>query len=215
MSLKLKALGLGILATLAMSAVAVMNASAESTGHFTSDVTSTTILGTEVLGTEHRTELTAHGLEGGVVCDEVSYHGHVAGTTTTDISIFPTYKKCHTTPSAVDTTTVTMNECYYTFTSGGTRTVHLKCPPNKAIEVHHPNCTITIPEQTVAGVIYDVIVENGKHIITLTANTVQFTTEYHGGICIFTGTHHTGTLHGSATVRGFDTLGKQVNITAT
>jgi len=222
MSLKLKALGLGILATLAMSAVAAMNASALSNGHFTSDVALTTLVGSEVPGTKHQTELTAHGLEGGVVCDEATYHATTSALTVNAIRVKATYHNCHTTPSEPTTTTVTMNKCEYEFTSGGTGTVHIVgCEAGKGIEVHHPNCTITIMPQTVSGVKYETDTDttaNGTkhHIITLDANTVQFATQYHGGICIFTGTNHTGTLHGSVTVRGFaHGTNNQVNITAT
>jgi hypothetical protein len=61
MSLKLKVLGLGVLATLAMSAITVRSASATSTGHFTSNspTEKTTIVGFE--GGTHFTELTLHG----------------------------------------------------------------------------------------------------------------------------------------------------------
>jgi len=223
MSLKLKVLGLGLLAVVAMSAVAVMNASARTSGHFTSDSPNgnTTLVGSETV--THSTELTSHGIEGGIVCDEVAYHGTIAGNTSTHITIIPTYNKCHTTGETPGTVTVTMNGCSYTFTPGSNGTVHLDCPVGKAIEIHHHNCTITIaPPITVQGATYETDVDaNGKHTITLKLHPVQFNTQYHGGICIFTGTNHTGTLSGSATVRGFEDkgvgqpAGPQVNITHT
>ena len=216
MSLKLKALGLGLLAAMAMSSVAVMNASATTTGHFSSDSPkTTTVVGSE--GGTHFTELTSHGLENGIVCDETSYHGSAATGNVPSLTIKPHYTKCHTTGAAVDSVTVTVNGCHYLFTPGGTKTVHLTCPENKSIEIHHPNCTIKITPQTVEGVEYTTTTENGKHTITLDANTVDFDTKYEGGICIFTGTNHVGTLHGSVTVKGLDAekLTEQVNITAT
>lgn len=223
MSLKLKALGLGLLATLAMSAVAVMNASATSTGHFVSDSPNgkTTIIGSE--NPQHFTELTSHGLEGGIVCDKVAYHGTFEGNTSTHIAVSPTYSECHTTGAAAGTTVVTVNGCTYTFTPGHAGTVHLDCPVGSGIEIHHPNCTIRITPQTVSGVKYTTEKDafSGKHNVTLDANTVQFNSEYEGGICVFTGTNHTGTLHGSATVKGFQDEGvgqppgPQVNVTHT
>jgi len=213
MSLKLKVLGLGLLATLAMSAVAVMNASATSTGHFTSDSPNglTTVEGFE--GGSHFTELSSHGLEGGIVCDEATYDGTITGNTTTHITIIPHYTKCKTTGGTPGEVTVDVNGCSFTFTPGHHGTVHIDCPVGKAIEITHPNCTITIPAQTVGtavkGVTYttDIDPETGKHIITLDANTVHVATQYHAGICIFTGTTHTGTMHGSVTVKGYEDLG--------
>jgi hypothetical protein len=223
MSLKLKALGLGILATLAMSAVAVMNASATSTGNFHSDAASgnTNIVGSEVIGT-HQTELSAHGLSGGLVCDEATYSGTVTGPTTKHITIIPHYTKCHTTDEPAGSTTVHMNGCSFTFTPGHQGTVHIDCPVGKTIIITHPNCSIHITPQTIGtaakGVLYTADTDaNGKKIITLDANTVQVATKYEAGICVFTGTNHTGTMHGSATVRGFNHVagGAQVNITHT
>jgi len=206
MSLKLKVLGLSLLAFVAMSAVAVINASARTNGHFTSDSPTgkTTILGAEVPGTPHQTEFTVHGLEGGVVCDDVAYHGTMSSNTSTHITIVPFYKKCHTTGSAADTTVIDVNGCSYTFTPGDNGTVHVDCPTGKSIEITHPNCTIKIKPQTAQGVTYLTDLQNGRHIITPVFHKVQFSSEYEAGICIFTGTNHTATLHGSATIRGFD-----------
>jgi hypothetical protein len=225
MSTKLKALGLGLIATMALGAVAVMNASANGAGHFVSTGnTHVLVRGAENIGTLHRLELRSHGLEGGIVCEEAIYPDYTSSAETeTSIVVKPTYNTCHTTDDAVpyDDLTVTMNGCSYRFTvaSGTTdateQTVHLECPVGAKIEVHHPNCTITIPEQTInTGVTYKTITEGGIHAITL-ESSAEFSTEYHGGICIFTGTNHTGTLVGSATVRGFNTAGVQVPITAT
>jgi hypothetical protein len=223
MSLKLKALGLGILAALSVSAFAAVNVAANGEGHFvTTGTTHATIEGTET--GVHKTEFTAHGLEGGIVCDEIKYHGTTTAETVTSITITPTYNKCHTTPDGAGTTTVTMNGCTYTFTvAKGTtdateQTVHLLCPPGKSVEIHHPNCTITIHAQTIeTGVTYTTLFENGKHTITLdlTKPGITFTTEYHGGICVFTGTTHHGTLHGSVTVEAKTLAGALTNITAT
>jgi len=218
MSVKLKALGLGLLVTLTMGAVTVMNASATSSGHFTSDSPSGKTIVVGAHNVVHFTEFTSHGLAGGSVCDEIAYQGTAGVSTTTEITIVPSYQKCHTTEAPQGNSTITVNGCYYLFTSGGTGTVHVACPENKSIEVHHPNCTIKITPQTVGGITYGTVIDpNGKHIFTLGFNAVQVNTEYEGGICVFTGTNHTATLGGSLTVRGFEDKagGPQVNITAT
>jgi hypothetical protein len=217
MSHKLKALGLGLVAMMAVGALAVMNASASTGGHFTAPAHSI-IKGTEVAGSSHQLEFVSHGLEGGIVCDEVTYSDYTSTQATeTQVSVTPTYKKCHTTGAAAGTTTVHVNGCSYRFTVGvgATGTADVVCPAGSAIVITHPNCTITVPAQNNIGTLnYTTTTESGVHALTLDVNA-SFSTQYHGGICIFTGTSHTGTLSGSATVRGFDTNNNPVGITAT
>jgi hypothetical protein len=227
MRFKLKVLGLGLLVTLAMSAVAVMNASATSTGNFHSDAASgnTNIVGSEIPTlahpSAHRMELAYHGLEGRTVCDIVSYNGTVTGPTTKHITIIPHYTTCKTQTQAHNVT-VHVNGCSFTFTPGHQGTVHLDCPVGKSIEITHPNCTIKITPQTIGtaakGMLYTADTDtNGKKTITLDANTVQIATKFEAGICVFTGTNHTATMHGAVTVRGFNHVagGAQANITHT
>lgn len=221
MSLKLKALGLGVLAMLAVSGLAAMNAGASGTGHFVSDVDHTIIVGSEGPGTSHRLHLTGDLGGAPIGCSVANYHGTTTTKTVTSLTIAPTYSGCSTTESSA--VTVTPNGCTYTFTVTGNsidsteQDVHLACPPGKAIEIHHPSCTITVegPQTVQDAVTYTTTTENGKHAITLDVSA-KFTTTYHGNICIFLGTGgHTGELNGSATVKGTDTLGNQVSITAT
>lgn len=56
MRVTVKALCLGLLASLAVGFVAVVNAPAESGGHFASEASHTRIEGWETLGSEHRLE---------------------------------------------------------------------------------------------------------------------------------------------------------------
>lgn len=221
MSLKLKALGLGVLAMLAVSGFATMNAGASGTGHFVSDVDHTIIVGTEGPGTNHRLHLTGDLGGAPIGCNVANYHGTATSKTVTSLTIEPTYSGCSTTESSA--VTVTPNGCTYTFTvtentePNTEQDVHLSCPSGKAIEIHHPSCTITVagPQTVQDAVTYTKVVENGKHAITLDVNA-DFATQYHGGICIFLGTSgHSGSLDGTATVKGTNTAGEQVSITAT
>lgn len=221
MSIKLKALSLGLLAILATSAFAVMNASAKNNGHFGSSVQHTTIKGTEGPDKAHRLHLVSHGSEGEIGCNEATYEGTATVSPVSSISVKPKYGGCTTTANG-NAVEVTPGKCEYKFEveKGGTNgTASLVCPEGR-VEIHHPNCTITIGQEAanenLSGIHYTTIVEgpNNVHAITMHVN-VQFTSQYHGGICIFLGTHHTGTLKGSVTVRGFDTAGNQVGITAT
>lgn len=221
MSLKLKALGLGLLAILATSAFAVMNASAEPGGHFVSEVDHTTIVGTES-GEKHRLHFTEHPStpeSPRIGCSEASYHGTANAATVESLTITPTYGGCTTTGTTTNVT-VDVNGCSFTFTvtKGTTESteqdVHLNCP-TKPIEITHPNCNITVPSQEVQdAVTYTTTEVEGKHTITLDVNAT-FNTQYHEKICVFLGTPQEGTLTGSVTVEGFDTLGNRVGITAT
>lgn len=225
MSIKLKALGLGLLAAMAISAFAVMNASAKDGGHFVSENEHTILTGTESWPlTTHVTELAVEGLKG-IVCTTPSYSGTVQTDktkTVTSITITPVYEGCETTGDPKGSVTVTMNGCDYTFTVTSDdsqktdSTVHVLCPPGKVIEIHHPSCTITVPPQTPAGgVSYSRETVNGKHAITLNSTVSGINLQFHGGICNLLGTTHPGTLNGSVTVSGKDTPGNPVGITAT
>jgi len=218
MSLKLKVLGLGVLAVMATSAFAVMNATAETGGHFTHDAPTNhaTILGEE--SGEHVLHFIS---EGGseINCEIAEYHGEVAAKTVESVTIAPDWETCETTVNGAHFE-VDENGCTLTFTIGREgqtaqhHTAHLLCPTGKTIEITHQNCNITVPPQTVSGITYTTDVKDGKHAITL-ESTAKVTSHYHSGICVFLGTPHTSEMVGSATVWGEDTNGNPVNVTAT
>lgn len=238
MSLKLKALGLGLLAVLATSAFAVMNASATVNGHFTHDASGghATIIGEEIYGSNpkhylefQRTEPTGTKVGPPIACTEATYHGTVSSATTDSITVTPTYKNCATTDGIWGEVEVTMNGCDYTFRSNSAASTHtptadatvtIDCEPGKAIVIDHPNCTITVDPQTPkGGVTYTTITEKvggvDKHAITINVTATHIVGTFHGGICVFLGTTKEFDMEGAATVRGFDTNGNQINITAT
>jgi hypothetical protein len=234
MSLKLKALSLGLLAAVAMSAVFVANAGATRSGHFTSDSPSgsTTIVGHETTGTvvTHKIEFDSPSLEGvakPIICKHGAYHGSISVPTTQEIRVKPTWSGCETTPlDTAQPVTVHTNNCELKFTSrtnpdGKTdATAGLVCPVGQKIRVTNPHngCTLSFGSQTIANAVtYDTTVENGKHAITLNATAVGIHFTTHGGACIFLPTTHTdGTMKGSATVTGINPVTSlPVNITAT
>lgn len=219
MSLKLKGLGLAVLASLAIGAVTVMTASATTGGHFVSDAVDGHTIVNQTSGEGiHNLSFVQHGLESAIVCDEMSVTGTATTATVTSGVGTPTFAKCHTEGSETSIA-IHMNGCQTQITvaagEGATeQTNDIICPPEKQIIITHPNCTITIVPQTVTGITYTRIVDNGKHAITAAVNS-QVALQYHAGICIFTGTNHTGTFKGSTIIRAFDTAGEQVNVTAT
>ena len=212
MSMKLKALGLGLLAAMAMSAFAVVNASAKVDGHFTSDKATTTIK-----GTENATHQVKFSVEGGttIECKKVTYSGTVGSPTVTQITITPTYAECQTTGGTANAVTVTMNDCDYVFYSQGKQkhgTVTVNCPEGKKIEIHHPNCTISIGTQHALsnGIAYT----NTATGITANVTVGNIAAEYHNGLCSFLGTNHTADMARAAIIEGESGEGS-AHITAT
>jgi hypothetical protein len=231
MSIKLKALGLGLIAMLAMGAFSVMNAGATSSGHFTVGSHSTIIKGEE--GDHELHFRPENGTDNERIgCDVANYtgeHNTPVGkdTTTTELTITPAWSECYTTGSPTSKFQVDEGDCDLLFTSralpeANDATVHVKCVTSPGILITHGStCTIRVPPQTVGGaagngVTYTTKTEaNGTHWITLDVK-VKVTSHYEAGFCVLLGTGHTSTMEGSVTVKGFDkATGNQVSITAT
>jgi hypothetical protein len=221
MSTKLRALGLGLLAMLAVGAFGVMNATAEIGGDFESEVAHTIVKGFEGPGGAHQLHFIAEdGSEIG--CDKDEYTGTTDQAVETEITINPNWSECYTTGSA---TKFDIDEtgCGFQFTVSNApeshkNTVHLECPPGVAgVTITHPSCSITVPPQTRDGVGYKTLTNptTNKHEITLEITADEVTSHYEQGICVFLGTKHTAEMKGSVTVQGFDTENKQVHVTAT
>jgi hypothetical protein len=222
MNLKLKALGLGLLAALALGAFAGVSATAETGGHFiTPGVTHAQVNQISGADPNHQIKVFLHGLETEMLCDEASATGTGTAETLTEVEGSTVLKKCHTAGQEPGTIIVHMNGCtgrgtVAKGTTGSTeQTEELVCPAGKTIVITHPNCTITVPPQTnIAGWTYTPIKDNGVDTITIDVN-LEYAIQYHGGICVFMGTAHTATAKGSTIVRVLNTEGKQISATAT
>lgn len=231
MSLKLKVLGFGLLAVMATGALAAMNASASVTGHFTHDAATNhaTVVGTENFHTVHslsfqRTAPTGTNSGAPIICTNASYHGLAPAKTVDVLQVTPTYSGCLTTgDGAHGSVVVHTNGCSYTFRSNSNASIHkptehatvtVDCPAGKAIVITHPNCEITVGPQALKGVTYTTTLE-GKHSLTVNVTVSHIAGQFHGGLCVFLGTSQIFDMNGAVTVKGFDTAGNQVNITAT
>lgn len=227
MSLKLKILGLGVLAVMATSAFTVMNASATVTGHFAQEINTATITGEETLGTEHRLKFSADGGTR-IECTIAHYEATPKhGLTFDEITFKMHYTLCKTEGEHEHTVKVDPRGCEYEFysrsaASGSTPTAHatvgLWCPPEiNGVLVTHPNCTMRMPPQTITneGATYTPIEVNGAHAITADITATGITAHYEGGICIFLGTKHTAVMEGSVTVSAKDHENVPVDLTAT
>lgn len=224
MSPKFKRLGVALLAFGAMGAMAVINASAKSGGHFVSSATHTIVdqRATTTQGIPHFFNIKIENT-GEFECKYARALGTISTplATVTEANGITELDECFTVGSTETPWQVHENGCEGrpTVATGEPATTEqtgdLICPPGKVMEVTHPNCLITVPSQNhIPGFTYTRITENGKHAITVDVN-VQYAVQYHGGICIFLGTSHTATVTGSTIVRGLNTNGEQVSITAT
>jgi hypothetical protein len=230
MNLRIKALGLGLLAVMATSAFAAMNAGASIGGHLTNDALNGHVLvtGTASTGSTHGLMFVKEGSnpEAENSCHMASYTGTINAATVQSVTITPEWNNCTTgTTGAGDPFPVHENGCVLTFTSGKTEQTHhtaaVVCPAGKAIEITHLNCTIKIAPQTLGGggskggIVYTTTVENNKHALTLDLTVKEITAHYEAGICVFLGTTQKSEVKGSITVRATSTESNVVNITET
>ena len=133
-----KALGIAVIAALAMSAVV---ASAASADNFTA--ASYPAEGSGGQTTTH--EFTVQG--SAVKCAEAKFTGTLAAANTY-MTVSPEYKKCQA--FGFLEATVSMNGCTYKFDAGtgGTGSVEVVCPSGQTITVVAATCTVHIPPQT-------------------------------------------------------------------
>ncbi len=216
MNIKVKLLAIAVLGVLATSALVAMNAGATSGGHFEFDTEHTVIKGQDGVNA-HNLHFVKHNGTEPIGC-KTTYQGTTTKGKVTQFDLAPTYLSCTTTEGGA-AVTIAANGCTYRFTvaPGGTNgTMDIVCPIGKSIEIHHPNCTIVIPQQeNISGLHYTTTIDSVKHAITLDMDGTIATVRYHGGICIFLGTNQTARLKGSMTIWAEDKNGNRVNMTAT
>lgn len=216
MSIKLKALGAMIAAVAVLSGLAAGTASATTGGHFTTEVTHSTLNGGAA-----GTDSTQLSVDGGtaIQCSLESYTGTNEAATTTELTLTPGHAFCKTAGGAESSVSYKVNGCAYLFKIGKKaatdNTVALNCPAGKSLEIIHPNCTLKIAPQTFQnGAVYTAVTESGKPALTVDV-TAGPTVYYEAGICIFLGTSHSGSLSGSFFLIARDTEGNTVGLEAT
>jgi hypothetical protein len=238
MSLKLKVLGLGVLAALAISAVVVLGASAEAGGHFTAEGKPTSLIGTQDAAHPTLIETAA----GKVECS-LELQATMTAEKEFSIPFTPIFSKCKLKGGAEEeNVTVAVNGCVFRLTIRAAEvdkkhsTVHIQCPVNleqdlhtyatgnerrNMIEVDIPGvCKITIPEQTPTkgGVIYKTggAAKTHDYDVTATLEEVHYTQH---GLCNFLGgttaTQKDLKFSTQVTVKGFNSSKVQVGVTAT
>ncbi|HET6997152.1 MAG TPA: hypothetical protein VFI03_01055 [Solirubrobacterales bacterium] len=148
----LKALGLAVVAVLAMSAVVASAAQAEA--NFTASEYPAYVTGEQETGVH---EFLGAGT--GVTCTGAHFLSHALGGPSPDLTVTAAYTGCKDTTFGLSST-VTMNGCTYTFTTPTkvatdhyTGKVDLVCPAGKVVEVHVATCTLTISPKTELGTV--------------------------------------------------------------
>jgi hypothetical protein len=235
MSLKLKALGLALFAALAVGAVSVVSAGADSGGVMHSDVDWTHLTGKQEGPTEtemlHENVLHDFDLDNAVTCEVANYTATLAEKTATEVTVIPEYDKCKTTtggyPVEIDMTGCNFRLTFTDVAAEKHHTAHLVCPPEKNVDITVDPplvgvCHITIPPQTPTsgGIAYTTHQYAGseKHGVTLdiTAEGITNSKVSTGFGCGSAPTHsNNSALTGTVTVEGKDTENKQVNVTVT
>lgn len=217
MNRKLKAFGLAVVASLAMSVVA---ASASQAAEFHSGEAHTILNAAQ--STTH--VFTAGEGFGGVTCSTATFAGTSTAATETEQTITPSYSGCK--DSFGRTAHVAMNGCKYRFhatteTAANTFSgnTDVLCEVGKSINITITpggflgECKVTIPGQENTGPITFHNVANGDVRTDASASNVTNSTS--GGFfnCGIANGHHTaGTYNGDAITAGTNTAGGAVNI---
>jgi len=209
MTRKIKALGLALVASLAMSALVASAAQAE----FHSTVAHTILTGEQT--TTHK--FTVGSGFGAITCKKAKFTGTTTATTESSQVITPEYKEC--TDSFGRTAHVTV-EAKYRFTTPSKTTENAEVHLEGKITVQITNgsgvviCDVHITSQTNNNIIY----HNVAGGVEVTTNTNNVATTTSGGSLncgVSDGAHAGGSYTGNTLTKGTDTEGKAVTITVT
>lgn len=210
MKRNLKALGLALVATFAMSAVAASAAQA----NFTQPQGQPAVFTGKEEGGPTKNFFQITGVNGPKThCEETKYEGTLAAASS-ELTVTPHYTKCKATSGGITIdTNIDLNGCHYIFyvdtknpLGGGTGSVEIVCPTGGQIEVTTSLCDTDIPPQKIVGGVTYKNVENGD--VTVEARIVEKITYKETKTSIFgpcTNNHHTsdGSFTSDVLVEGF------------
>jgi len=169
MSRNLKALGLALVAVLAMNALTAAGASAEAF-KFKAEKTPTTLVGKQHGAPDIFTVDTQS-----VSCNEATYTGTVTGTEVTELTVTPTYSECIA--FGLFNIPIDTNGCQYKSTvdtkvgASFEGKVDIVCPAGQVIKITAPGCTVTVGSQNGLGSItYTNVGSGATREITMDVN---------------------------------------------
>lgn len=203
----LKILCLAVFGALALGAVGAPAASAVPQFHFESE--HTILTGTQTTGLE----LTFDA--GKVKCGTANFDGTSSMLTTTTITLNPTFANCTIKKGEAEAEAeITFNGCAFLFHVGPneehlTGATGIECP-DFVIEIHAPQCTITVPQQgpflTSVTFTNEGAETTRSVVLDLTVGGIHYVE--HGANCANeTQTTNNGSLTGRITVTGENTMG--------
>jgi hypothetical protein len=215
-----KALGLVLVAMLALGAMGAQSAPAAVEHSFHSGASKTVLTGQSEWG-DHILTSTA-GFE--LKCSSVAFEGTVVGTNSDTMTVHPQYSGCKLNGGAA---TITTNGCNFVFGSTTTASSHwssseehatmsIECEPGHHIAVTGPGCNLTLSashnsapvNQSLHGLTYIAVTHNSKDSLTMrwTLRTTHYTV-LPGSFCGLAGhpagTYTNGFYDGRATLTGY------------
>jgi hypothetical protein len=207
----LKALGLALVAILALGALSASAAMAETGFH--SDEAHTILKGSQI-GTD---TFTVNA--GTVKCGQATYEGTTDEKTETTVTVTPNYSEC--VAFGFVNTTIDVNGCTYEFSSHNNNVV-IGCGANP-ITVTAFNCWVTVGSQTTNGGItyghtptaHEVSTTGPRPTdidVTVNISGIHYTQHSKSFPGCSNGTRTDGKYTGAATVQGFNTANEPVDI---
>jgi hypothetical protein len=227
MGIKLKALGLGLLAAFVVGGTSVVSAPADSGGVMHSDVEWTHLKGAQE-GSWEANVLHDFSWEETYTCEVAKFTASISGKTATEVTVAPELEGCE--DQNWWPLNLNMNGCTFvvTFTDQSAakhHTAHMECPAGKeAVNTLDPpivgECLTSFPPQTptTGGVTYKTIEVSGKHAITAEVAVEGITsTRTDVGFGCSEGSGHDNEMDLTATIKveGFNTNAEPTNVTVT
>jgi hypothetical protein len=207
MKRNLKALGLAMVAALALSAVAASAAQA-ATHHVTAGSAPAVVTAKDTVNTVFKITGGEHEVE----CSTTKYEGTLAVATNTEVTVTPTYSGCHVDSIFGPSATVDVNHCAYVLggetDANGDALAEVECETANEItityELFGSSCVVHVTPGPYRGVHY---VQNGSKIkVEATVSGIKYH-ETGGGFCPASHTGEDGTLNGTVEAEGFEDTG--------
>lgn len=147
----------------------------------------------------------------GVICNSSKVEGTMTGTTSSELTLTPTYENCFLEPFEKTPVGVNMSGCDYLVTlreEAPTIQTHVKCPAGAGIRVTTPSCEFEIGPQTLSGYKFKNTGEGMSRDFDMIEEGVGF------GFTVVAGTCEggTGSLSGETTIRGEGPKGESMGV---
>jgi hypothetical protein len=182
-----------------------IGASSASAAEFHTGSATGTLTGTQITGQPQHVITTSAGK---VTCAVAHFDGSFSASTTTSLTLLPTYAKC--TAFGFINVPVETKGCHFNITAAAGGEHHIVCPVEPMV-IATPGCTTTIGSQTVKSAEFTNATDavTGKMHIIMHTNVTGITYNECGTV------RNNGTYTGTTTLTARDTLGNWVDITWT